>query len=465
MLTFRLLRSACEWFIAPARKIRQLARGMSSFFKECGCIKPTRCPHPYKIRFRDALGKQREESGYDTQDDAIERLTAIHAEKKSTAPSVAEARRELGRKTVEGRRHEVRGGARKRAAGAGARHQLAFIDRLVATLIHLRHDLPHSVLALLFGVDRSTVPRAIGEIRGLLAERGCAGPDRPGLRLRTLADVFACARAEGIELRLDATEVQVRRLAAGRGGRRAFVSGKKKQTTMKATVIADARSRTLCADVLRPGRMRDATAARNEGTVVCFQYFPEVEVLLDDGYLGLRRDRPGQAIAPPRKPNKIALPHVRAAGEEARHNNSSKRTTVEYALADHERWKQLIRWIHRREVLPDTYRAIARLVSDRNTTTWQKHQIRTVPPQRNHVPARQRRTVSMPCGRRTAPDPCAGSGSGAGVTDPGARRVGLPGSRWCGVDPARARPPRGAPEPPPVPGRRGAPIGGSHAAR
>ncbi|MEU7033483.1 tyrosine-type recombinase/integrase [Streptomyces sp. NPDC046237] len=80
---------------------RQLARGMGSFFKECDCAKPTRCPHPYTIRFRDALGKQREESGFGTQDDAIERLTAIYKEKKSTAPSVAEARRELGQQTVE----------------------------------------------------------------------------------------------------------------------------------------------------------------------------------------------------------------------------------------------------------------------------------------------------------------------------------------------------------------------------
>ncbi|MER6505070.1 hypothetical protein ABT218_38705 [Streptomyces sp. NPDC001455] len=40
--------------------------------------------------------EQREESGYDTQDDVIERLTAIYAQKKSTAPSVAEARRGLG---------------------------------------------------------------------------------------------------------------------------------------------------------------------------------------------------------------------------------------------------------------------------------------------------------------------------------------------------------------------------------
>ncbi|MGA5443136.1 tyrosine-type recombinase/integrase [Streptomyces griseoincarnatus] len=73
---------------------------MGSFFKECGCSRPTRCPHPYTIRFRDALGKQREEAGYDTQDDAIERLTQVYAEKKKTAPSVAEARRELGQQTV-----------------------------------------------------------------------------------------------------------------------------------------------------------------------------------------------------------------------------------------------------------------------------------------------------------------------------------------------------------------------------
>ncbi|GGW55585.1 hypothetical protein GCM10010340_37690 [Streptomyces griseoloalbus] len=79
---------------------RQLARGMGSFFKDCGCARPTRCPHPYTIRFRNGLGKQLEESGFDTQDDAIERLTQIYAEKKSTAPSVAEARRELGQKTV-----------------------------------------------------------------------------------------------------------------------------------------------------------------------------------------------------------------------------------------------------------------------------------------------------------------------------------------------------------------------------
>ncbi|MGW9122729.1 transposase family protein, partial [Streptomyces sp. NPDC055663] len=50
------------------------------------------------------------------------------------------------------------------------------------------------------------------------------------------------------------------------------------------------------------------------------------------------------------------------------HRHSSKRITVEHALADHKRWKQLARWTHRRETLPATYRAISGLVSDRNTT-------------------------------------------------------------------------------------------------
>lgn len=65
------------------------------------------------------------------------------------------------------------------------------------------------------------------------------------MRLRTLEGVFAYAQAEAVELRLDATEVQVRISQAGRGGRRAFVSGKKKQNTLKATVVADQRRHTL----------------------------------------------------------------------------------------------------------------------------------------------------------------------------------------------------------------------------
>jgi hypothetical protein len=92
----------------------------------------------------------------------------------------------------ESRLRDRRGGRdRLRAEGAGPDHMLAFVDRVIATLVILRFQLPHAALGVLYGVDRSTITRAVHEIRPLLAERGFAVPDRPGIRLRTLADVFA----------------------------------------------------------------------------------------------------------------------------------------------------------------------------------------------------------------------------------------------------------------------------------
>ena len=70
----------------------------------------------------------------------------------------------------------------------------------------------------------STIGRVIGEINSLPAERGFAVPQGPGLRLRTLADVFAHAEAENVTLCIDGAETQVRRPKAGRPGRTAFIS-------------------------------------------------------------------------------------------------------------------------------------------------------------------------------------------------------------------------------------------------
>lgn len=83
----------------------------------------------------------------------------------------------------------------------------------------------------------------------------------------------------------------------------------------------------LWTDALRPGRMHDATATRSEGIAVCYQHFPDEEALLDDGYSGLRRDHPGQAITPPRKANKTSPP-LHEARLQARHQHSSRRISV-----------------------------------------------------------------------------------------------------------------------------------------
>src|SRR6201987_4636569 len=180
-----------------------------------------------------------------------------------------------------------RGHERLRAAGAGPDHGLPFTDRVLVTLVYLRFPLPHAGLAELYEAHHSTAPRAVGEVRPLLAARGFAVPGEPGVRLRTLADVFAYAAARGVTIRLDGTEVQVRRPRAGKPGRRAFVSGKKKQNTKKATVITDGKGRTLWAGAFRPGRMHDQTAVRTEGIADLFTRYPQARATVDAGYRGL----------------------------------------------------------------------------------------------------------------------------------------------------------------------------------
>ncbi|MDQ1040175.1 hypothetical protein QFZ75_006591 [Streptomyces sp. V3I8] len=126
-------------------------------------------------------------------------------------------------------RHQARLASRprKRAVGAGAKHRLVFVDRLLATLVRLRHATTHDVLACWFGVDRSTITRAVAEVRPLLAERGCT--ISPGVRLRTLAEVIDHLGAEGKTGIIDGTEIRVRRPAAGRKDRDRFISGKNRQ--------------------------------------------------------------------------------------------------------------------------------------------------------------------------------------------------------------------------------------------
>ncbi len=167
-----------------------------------------------------------------------------------------EARCESGRR-------QRRRGDRRRQACPGPKYELVFTDRLLVTLAHLRTGLTHEALGVIYQVGSSTIGRAIGEIRPLLAGRGFAVPQRPGLRLRTLADVFAYAEAENVTLRIDGTETQVRRPKAGRPGRAAFVPGKRKPDRRRTRKRRTASMAPLAAlDRTPPGLRRDTLRDR-----------------------------------------------------------------------------------------------------------------------------------------------------------------------------------------------------------
>ncbi|MFE1787848.1 transposase family protein [Streptomyces sp. NPDC059525] len=261
---------------------------------------------------------------------------------------------------------ERRGGDRRRAAGAGPKQRLVFTDRLLVTLVHLRLGLRHAALAQLYGVDRSTVSGAIGEVRPMLAARGFAVPDRPGLRLCTLEDLFADADAEGVDLRIDGTEVQVRRPCAGRPGRRACVSGKRKQNTIKTTSFSDPQGRTLFSGVVRQGRMHDQTAVRTEAMAEQFRQHPKVKAEVDEGYRGLANEFPAQVSAPPKKPQDDGPLGEHRAWREQRRRQSSRRIRMAHANAEYKQWRPLQRFTGRRETYAETHLAIAGPVSDRS---------------------------------------------------------------------------------------------------
>ncbi|GAA1544264.1 hypothetical protein GCM10009730_61760 [Streptomyces albidochromogenes] len=87
-------------------------------------------------------------------------------------------------------RLQQRGGERIRARGAGAKDKLTTADRVLATVLYLRKLGTRDLLAQLFGVNGSTLTRAVRQIQPLLAEHGYTIPPSTA-RFRTPADVTA----------------------------------------------------------------------------------------------------------------------------------------------------------------------------------------------------------------------------------------------------------------------------------
>ncbi|MFC8542595.1 transposase family protein [Streptomyces sp. NPDC057244] len=223
-----------------------------------------------------------------------------------SADVIAELIAEVGPLWHERQQAKLASRPRKRAVGAGAKRRLMFIDRLLATLVHLRHGTTPDVLACWFGVDRSTITRAIGEVRPLLAERGCTVSVH--VRLRTLAEVVEHLGASGKTGIVDGTEIRVRRPAAGRKDRDRFISGKNKQNAVKSMVVTDGEGRVLWCSPTKPGSCADITHARQSGLVKLLADGPAVEILADAGYQGLGAQTGGHVVTPPHRKFKKNAP-------------------------------------------------------------------------------------------------------------------------------------------------------------
>jgi DDE superfamily endonuclease/Helix-turn-helix of DDE superfamily endonuclease len=265
----------------------------------------------------------------------------------------------------ESRLRQARGRDRLRAAGAGRPATLVFTDAVLVTLAYLRLGLSQRALGVLVDVDQSTVSRAICILRPLLATRGFAPPTGP--RLRTLADVLAYANTTGFDLCLDGTDITVRRPTATRGGRRAFINGKKRRHTIKTTIICDQAGRLLWAGATRPGRMHDQTAIKTEGLDNLLHHYPRVRIRADQAYRGLSKHHPGQIITKQPAPVDTCPPELAQHLIAIRKLHSQQRIPVEHVIGRLKTWKQLAHWNGPRTNLPETITAIAGLAADITT--------------------------------------------------------------------------------------------------
>ncbi|MFJ2893214.1 transposase family protein [Streptomyces sp. NPDC087305] len=127
----------------------------------------------------------------------------------------------------------------------------------MAMLVSLRHGTNHDVLACWFGVERSTITRAVGEVRPLLALRGCTVA--PDVRLRSLP---------------------------------------RSSRTWAPTAGPDTTGRMLFCSPVRPGSCADVTQARQLGLVQFLACGPFVEILADVGYQGMGVQTGGRVLMP-----------------------------------------------------------------------------------------------------------------------------------------------------------------------
>ena len=167
---------------------------------------------------------------------------------------------------------------------------------------------------------------------------GSPVPHRPDLRLRTLADVFAYASSCGVELRIDGTEVQVRRPRASKPGRKAGL-GKEENEHQEGHRRHRRRRTHPVGRGVPPRPHADQTAVRTEGIADLFTQFP-VKAKVDAGYRSLAKEFPDRSRPrrssrrrtppPPRRPR----PGTKPVTSSHHSGSASARQRRAQAMAD-----------------------------------------------------------------------------------------------------------------------------------
>lgn len=291
---------------------------------------------------------------------------AIIRSRRITGPDpevIAEPVGEVGPLWQEGHQAALASRPRRRAVGAGAAHKLVFVDRLRATLVHLRHGATHDVPACWFDVDRSTITRAISEVRPLL------GQQRPYHRpWRAAADPRPRSSATSAPAGRPGSSTAPRSASVARPPDARTGTSSSRTGTSRSRQVHGPHGCERPPAVLQPDGIRKLRGHHSRPQARADQVpvrRPAVEIPAEAGYQGLGARTGGRVVTPPHRTfkRKNAPEWYEEIHEQRRKAHSPRRIPVEHGIAHLKNRRALARHHGRREHMSDTVQAVAALLS------------------------------------------------------------------------------------------------------
>jgi len=235
-----------------------------------------------------------------------EQYDAIYAEIEQRYPKQEQKR--LKRKT------------RKRTIGAGRKFKRSVRDRMLMALMYYRLYITNELLGYLFNLDQSTISRDVKYIEPVI--KNCIPiPEKMTKRTKRIGTIEELLELfPEMKAFLDATEQEIPR-PKNKRRRKNYYSGKKKKHTVKTQIMVNKKGLILHKTKHRNGKQHDYDLFKKTGPP---PLPPEVELGVDLGYFGIKKDYPDLNInIPVKKPKKKEL-----TKQEKRYNKKQRKARV-----------------------------------------------------------------------------------------------------------------------------------------
>jgi hypothetical protein len=216
---------------------------------------------------------------------------------------------------------------RKRAIGAGRPFKLPLKERMVMLLMYYRLYITYGLLGYIFDLDQSNVYRDIALLEPVL--KTCIPiPEKMMKRTRKIGKIEELLELfPEMKAFIDATEQEIPRPKNKRRWK-SYYSGKKKKHTVKTQIMVNKKGVILHKTKHQRGKKHDYDIFKKKGPPPIPR---EVEIGVDLGYLGIKKDYPDMKVKiPVKKPKGKKL-----ASKEKRYNKKlrKERVIVEHTIS------------------------------------------------------------------------------------------------------------------------------------